>query len=232
MKKQPVASSAVRVIGYLDQFGAKWLRVGFRGNWAFGRLSDLIAESSTFFDQLARNDVTILNSGLKTELTSQAQDAAFEKRAYVVDRFGWHGQSYIWPGSTLPKHIDGLRTIDGLAEGHATWSTAGSFPEWQAGVQRLVDGQALPTFVLGCAFAALILPFLPEIDGNLGFDLCGRTSIGKSTLMRLAASVFGSRKALLRTWDTTVNALEPAMAAAGDGLLLLDELNLYLDSVS
>ena len=91
---------------------------------------------------------------------------------------------------------------------------------------------ALPTFVLGCALAALILPFVPEIDDNPGFDLCGRTSIGKSNLMRLAASVFGSRKALLRKWDTTVNALEPAMAAAGDGLLLLDELNLFLDSVS
>ena len=231
MKKQPVASSAVRVIGYLDQFGTKWLRVGFRGNWAFGRLSDLITESSTFFAQLARSDVTILNSGLRTELTSQAQDAVFEKKAYVMDRFGWHGRSYIWPGSTLPKQIDGLRTIDGLATSHEAWSTAGSFPEWQAGVQRLVDGQALPTFVLGCAFAALILPFV-GIDDNLGFDLCGRTSIGKSKLMRLAASVFGSRKALLRRWDTTVNALEPAMAAAGDGLLLLDELNLFLDSVS
>ena len=231
IKKQPVASSAVRVIGYLDQHNEKWLRIGFRKRWALGRLSDLIAAPTTFYAQLAKSDVTILNTGLRGEVTSQAQDAAFEKKAYVVDRFGWHGRSYIWPGSTLPKQIHGIRTIDGLAEGHASWSTAGSFPEWKAGVQRLANGQALPTFVLGCAFAALIQPFVPEIEGNPGFELCGRTSIGKSKLMRLAASVFGSKKALLRTWNTTVNALEPAMAAAGDGLLLLDELNLFLDSV-
>ena len=231
--KQPrkdAGSSKVKVVGYVDQHGAKWLRVGLNGKWAFATRSELVGDRSEFFKRLERQDVAILIPKLQNSVVSKAQVSNFKKKGHVVDRLGWHGTIYIRPDSALPKTIDGARTIDARDLGAANWATGGSLKQWRKGVRRFVDGQALPTFVLGCAFASFIQHLVPSIDDNVGFELFHLTSIGKSKLLILAGSVFGPPKSYRRTWSTTVNALEQTIALRGDALLLLDEENLFLDA--
>jgi putative DNA primase/helicase len=134
------------------------------------------------------------------------------------------------PGDALPKEIDGARVIDNRPTEDANWGTNGSAKEWQEGIKRFADGQALPTFVLGCAFASIIQHLVPEISDNVGFELVDTSSIGKSSLLLLAASVFGPPQRFRRTWHTTVPALEQTVALRGDALLIQDEVSLFLNS--
>jgi putative DNA primase/helicase len=229
-KTATAQGSQVKVVGYLDQHEAKWLRVGFREHWAFGSLDDLIGQPATFYQSLAQQGVVIVQHQQKGQLLSRAQAAKFEKRAHVIDRLGWNGKTYVRPGSELPTRINGARVLDARRFGTGDWATGGSFQEWKQGVHRFANDQALPTFVLGSGFASLIQRLVPEVSDNVGFELYDLTSIGKSTLLMLAGSIFGPGEAFTLTWSTTVNALEPTMASRGDALLLLDEENLFLDS--
>jgi putative DNA primase/helicase len=56
-----------------------------------------------------------------------------------------------------------------------------------------------------------------------GFHLRGGSSCGKTTALRVAASVWGGQSFMQR-WRTTDNALEVIAAQHCDGLLILDEL--------
>jgi putative DNA primase/helicase len=56
-----------------------------------------------------------------------------------------------------------------------------------------------------------------------GFHFRGDSSSGKTTALKVAASVYGGASYLQR-WRTTDNALEAIAAQHCDGLLILDEL--------
>lgn len=62
-------------------------------------------------------------------------------------------------------------------------------------------------------------------DGG-GLNFFGPSSIGKTTLLRIAASVWGrgDTPGYIRTWRATANGLEGAAASATDTALILDEL--------
>ena len=69
------------------------------------------------------------------------------------------------------------------------------------------------------------LLYLTAIEGG-GVHVYGPSSIGKSTLLALAASVWGRGDVhgYVRTWRATANGLEGAAALATDTVLILDEL--------
>jgi uncharacterized protein (DUF927 family) len=69
------------------------------------------------------------------------------------------------------------------------------------------------------------LAHLAAYEGG-GIHLYGRSSIGKTTALRLAATVWGrgDTPGFVRSWRATVNALEGAAASASDTALILDEL--------
>jgi hypothetical protein len=226
--KVTAKSAGLKVVGYEDQHGDKWLRVGFKDQWAFARRAALVGDPSKFFSALERQDVAIFS--LRETVRQKAERAVFEKKAYVVDRFGWQEATYVQPGAEVPEKINGAKTIDNRPMEDANWGTNGSAEEWRRGLERFAKSQALPTFVLGCAFASILQHLVPEIDDNVGFELFHGTSIGKSRLLLLAASVFGPPREFRRDWNTTVNALEKTMKLRGDALLLLDEINHFLES--
>lgn len=73
--------------------------------------------------------------------------------------------------------------------------------------------------------AALAPPLLKVVgmEGG-GFHLVGPSSCGKTTLLRVAASVSGNPATTIKTLDATASNLEAAAAVCNDGLLILDEL--------
>jgi len=126
--------------------------------------------------------------------------------------------------STQPRSLTEL-----FAKARWASNPEGCFGDWETGVRELVGGQALPTFALCCAFAGLLLPHVSGVVGNPGFEFLGPSSSGKTTLLRLVASVLGRPDERLKTWNTTANALELTMARCG-GVLLLDEVGLFVSS--
>ena len=82
-----------------------------------------------------------------------------------------------------------------------------------AGNSRLV-------FALCCAFAGPLLRLAGMESG--GIHLRGNSSQGKTTALKVAASVWG-RPSYMQRWRTTDNALEATAVQHCDGLLILDE---------
>lgn len=157
-----------------------------------------------------------------------ASDAALDEARIpvtsTVSTMGWHDgaflRGYHQHGANCPRlRLNGKAGPVGIiAEAigeHGEWS------EWRAHVWPSVR-RFLP---LRVAVAAAIVPVLSELLPHVSMfavDICGTTSRGKTTAMRVAASVWGGPK-YMRTWDTTAVGVE-RMAAAMNGLpLLLDD---------
>jgi putative DNA primase/helicase len=156
----------------------------------------------------------------RARLTEYIQSRAPSERVLCTERVGWHGRAYVLPHETLAE--GGERIVyqsDGSAE--CTISARGTLAEWREHVARYCAANTRLVFALACAFAAPLLR--PAGLDSGGFHFRGESSTGKTTALRLAASVYGGPRYMQR-WRATDNALEVIAAAHCDLLLVLDEL--------
>ena len=89
------------------------------------------------------------------------------------------------------------------------------------GVASLAPGNHVLTFAICAAFAGPLLE-PTGLDGS-GIHLRGQSSLGKTTALHVAASVWGSPK-IVMNWRTTANGLEGNAALFSSTVLLIDEI--------
>ncbi len=102
-----------------------------------------------------------------------------------------------------------------------TFRSKGTPDQWRERVGAMCAGNSRLVFAVACAFAGPLLR--PAGMESGGFHYRGDSSSGKTTALKLAASVYGGASYLQR-WRATDNALEAIAAQHCDGLLILDEL--------
>jgi uncharacterized protein (DUF927 family) len=146
-----------------------------------------------------------------------------KRRATVVPRTGWHQIGgrlvFVLPGETI-----GRRGGESVMLENATphgYGKRGTLDEWRDSVAKLAQGHLLAILAISTALSGTLL-YLTGFEGG-GAHLCGPSSTGKSTLLKMAASVWGP-PGFVRSWRTTANGLEGAAAIANDAILILDEL--------
>jgi putative DNA primase/helicase len=147
------------------------------------------------------------------------------ERANAVATTGWCGAAYVLPDGTI-GHENGDRVIlqtTGVVD-HA-YNVKGTFRGWQNDVARLAVGNSRLILGISTALAATLLEPCGEESG--GFHLRGLSSIGKTTALHVAGSVWGGgdRGGFVRPWRATANGLEAVAALHNDALLCLDELS-------
>lgn len=169
-----------------------------------------------------------------------ANDASLPE-ARVSSHLGWQGTNdFLWGRNRIT--IDGVEgaSLDGqwdeaglhlnthrpgasaIASGYRE---SGDFETWKALVKNL---NPHPRFglLLYASLAAPILRVLPEAP-NFCLDLAGETSRGKTTSLRLAASVWGMPSerdgGLIWSWDATPTWIERTAAMCSDLPLILDD---------
>ncbi len=155
-------------------------------------------------------------------LASYVQVWPAKDRARCVNRLGWQGAVYVTPAESIGER--GERVV--FQNSHAiepAYSVAGTADDWRDSVARLAQGNSRLVFALSVAFAGPLANVAGEDSG--GFHIRGGTSIGKSTALKAAASVWGDPVAYPRLWRATANGLEGLAALHNDGLLILDELS-------
>ena len=146
-------------------------------------------------------------------------------RVTIILRTGWHevgGQSvFVLPGATIGPRGSETVILDGAA--HGPYEARGSLKDWQAGVGTLASGHVLPALAISAALAGPLLHLAGQEGGGVHFH--GQSSRGKTTLLQVAASVWGrgGSPGYVRAWRATANGLEGAAASATDTVLILDE---------
>lgn len=153
-----------------------------------------------------------------------------ERRARSVPRLGWHriGGNLVF---VLPDEVFGTTSerVILAAEERAThaFRQAGTVAQWRDEVGALCIGNSRLVFSACCAFAGPLM-MLAGADGG-GFNIKGASRLGKSTALRVAASVWGGEpgsgaQGFVRQWRATSNGIEGLAAAHSDALLPMDEL--------
>lgn len=171
---------------------------------------------------------TLLNMGLRIAssprarnlLTQYIQTRRPEEFASCTDRVGWHGRAFVLPRETIGG--DGERIVfqtDNAVEN--TFRSKGTVEQWMQRIAAPCVGNSRLVFAVACAFAGPLMR--PGGMESGGFHFRGDSSSGKTTALKLAASVWGGSNYLQR-WRSTDNALEATAAQHSDGLLILDEL--------
>ncbi len=142
-----------------------------------------------------------------------------EARARCVTRTGWYDPVFVLPDRTIGDM--GELIIYQSENQTRSYCHAGTLDEWRQQVGKLCAGNSRLILAVSCAFAAMLLHHAGMESG--GIHLVGASSGGKTTALRVAASVFGLPQYVNR-WRATTNGLEALAALHSDTLLVLDEL--------
>jgi uncharacterized protein (DUF927 family) len=149
-------------------------------------------------------------------------------RVALVMRAGWRkigGQSvFVLPHETIAAAPLPERVVLTAAAGNrrqGAYGASGTLVEWKSGVGRLASGHYLPMLAISTALAGPLL-HLANFEGG-GVHIFGPSSSGKTTVVKMAASVWRCGDTL-PTWRATANGLEGELARASDSFMPLDEL--------
>ena len=156
-------------------------------------------------------------------LTAYIQTAPVDVRARCVKRLGWHGDAYVTSDSVYGPTAQEAPVFQSDAPAMPEQSMRGTADEWCDNVAALAQGNTRLIFALAVSFGGPLLALAGEDSG--GFHYRGSSSTGKTTALRVAASVWGEPTRYVRTWRATTNGLEGIAAIHNDGLLILDELH-------
>ncbi|MEW5787257.1 MAG: DUF927 domain-containing protein [Pseudomonadota bacterium] len=158
-------------------------------------------------------------------LAEYLQTADTTRRARITSRTGWHDGGQGGGVFVLPDAAIGAGEEEWLFETETpaanTYTRRGTLRGWREHVSGLCVGNSRLVFAVSLAFASPLLWLLGGESG--GFHLRSASSDGKTTALRVAASVCGGPDYMQR-WRATDNGLEGLAMQHCDGPLLLDEL--------
>lgn len=175
----------------------------------------------------------LLRMGLKIGNGSQAKNKLVEFLQASVplewtrwtNRGGWYGDAFVFPDKTIGTY-QGERVIYQSADAVmlSPFQQKGTLDDWQANIAALSVGNSRLIFAISLAFAGVLLDAAKMQSG--GFHFKGDSSVGKSTALYAAVSVFGHRESdgFFHNWSATPTALEAAAARHTGSLLVLDEI--------
>lgn len=167
----------------------------------------------------------VINSSRKARelLTTYIQSFVPDERVRCVATVGWHGNAFVLPDETFGNGERVLLQLVGRTQHRLR--IAGTLDEWRTQLAHYCIGNSRLIFAVASAFAGPLLALTDESGG--GFHFRGSSSIGKSTGLLVAGSVWGggSSKGYLESWRATANGLETVGELHNDGLLCLDEIS-------
>ncbi len=214
-----------------DPHGREWAKVlrwrdgDAREHVRHMAASALQGDPATLAASLASDGLRIDRSQQRA-LASYLSGATVKQRVTMVNRTGWHvvgGRDvFVLPHETIGPRGAETVILDAAAVG--PYEVRGSLTDWQCGVGALASDHALAVLAISAALAGPLL-HLAGLEGG-GLNFYGPSSKGKSTLLQIAASVWGrgGSPGYVRAWRATANGLEGAAASASDTVLILDEL--------
>lgn len=195
---------------------------GFHHSWAMP-MELLAGDGTRYREELLSRGLRIApGSKARQLLTMYIQSSKPLARARCVTQTGWHKNCFV-----LPDNMFGFANAERLilqssVSPFQNYTCKGTLEDWKGSVSTLCSGNTRLIFGVSAAFAPPLLNFLGIENG--GFHFRGASSTGKTTVLTVAASVWGGKEYTQR-WRATTNGIEALAAGHNDTLLCLDELS-------
>lgn len=223
------------------------------GGWSVHHVPRQKVADTHLIVTLAGADAPVLANNAKTVVAymadAEAANASVLPEVSIATRMGWHHHGttpiFLWGRHQITP--DGVRMAPPIEEqAPATWSRDavqllaadpgvrglasgfGSDGTWEGWASAYRLALPYPRVLLGI-YAAVVPPLLIVLTGvqNFIFEYCGETSRGKTTSLRLAASVWGrpdeGEGGILRTWDATPVFIEGLTTLCNNLPLFVDD---------
>ena len=162
------------------------------------------------------------SSNARTLLNRYIQSSKVNTLARCATKTGWYDDAFVLPDRSIGE-AEGERVIFQTGRvSDSPFRQKGTLDDWRDNVAALCVGNSRLLFAVCSAFAGVLLE--PAGVQSGGFHFVGDSSVGKSTALFVAASVYGSRRRFVKTWRATDASLESTAEQHSDTLLILDEL--------
>ncbi|STX28467.1 inner membrane protein [Legionella beliardensis] len=168
---------------------------GIIHQWAMP-LSLLQGDSSEVRRELANLGLSISPNKIARDLlATYLQVFPVEARARCVDKLGWHGETFITASQAIGNSSERI-VFQNTNAIESALSVSGSVEDWRDTIGALSAGNSRLVFAISAAFAPTLTTIAGEDSG--GFHFRGASSCGKSTALKVAASVWGNPQAYCR----------------------------------
>jgi len=160
----------------------------------------------------------------RTLLTHYLLSQRLENRARAVPSTGWHNGQFVFPDLSIGDGNGESCFFQTEYTFNHNYDVRGTLEEWKTNVARLAEGNSRVVFSISVALAAVLMNACHIESG--GFHHYGGSSIGKSTTLDAAGSVWGGggKNGFLTSWRATVNGVEGVAVTHNNACLCLDEL--------
>lgn len=212
-----------------DSSGSNWGRLlelrDRDGRWkSWAMPMEFTANDGTEYRRILLQMGLEIYAGKKGQkyLSEYISKASPAKKVICTQKTGWFRDCFVLPDKVIGNDDDSNEQV--LFQSVITGSVfeeQGSIEDWKNTVGQLCKGNSRLVFSVCVGLASALLDICKMDSG--GFHFRGGSSTGKSTALRVAASVFGSSH-YIRQWRATDNALEAIAAMQNDALLILDEI--------
>lgn len=139
----------------------------------------------------------------------------------LVRNVGWSGKNYVRADRVFGEGAEAV-ALDPDAPASAAFRQEGTLESWNEQIGKHCESNSRLMLAACVALAAPLLHLLGMESG--GVHLVGQSSVGKTTAMKVAASLWGKSTDFIRSWRSTSNGLEAVAASLNDSVLLLDEM--------
>lgn len=195
-----------------------------RKTYSRGVLSDARQLTRTARDGVPVDSGTA--AGLVRFLTAfESANAGRLEVTHCAPCMGWQGVGadlgFLWGRHCIGGDVR-LQAEGGKAQHAAGFVSGGTFDQWRSQVWEPI--QLHPRVVLG-VYAALAPVVLGVVTSAPGFvvDWSGRSTGGKTTTLRAAASVWGDPGRLVKSWSATTAAIEHLASFSAHLPTILDD---------
>lgn len=211
-----------------------------RSGKSWGKIVSVQADDGTVHEiRVARSELfskpkdvirRLLDCGLNLARDKRAADRLVDflkaakpsKHVVLAEHTGWLDDRYsnFIAGKSVIGNVSACTISNSTGLG-ASVATKGSVEDWKSNVGLLCRGNPMMVLAVSLAFSGPLLRPMGLSGGGLHFR--GASSTGKTTLLSLSASVWGSRGQISQ-WRATTSGLEAIAPALNDMLLPLDEI--------
>lgn len=217
----PLFVKAITASSNGDEFGRLLRFIDSNGKWHEWAMPMYMLKGygEELRGELLNQGVTF-NPKKRTPIIEFLMNARPKRRIIAASKVGWHENTFILPNQVIGK--DDV-VFQSEVAGENDFLTAGSIDGWQDTIGKKCAGNIPLLVSVSTVLAGPLLKLVNRQQGG-GVHWVGDSSIGKSTAVEIAASVWGPPE-FIRSWSGTANGLEGAAATRNDTCLILDEIN-------